>query len=66
MKKLLLIAALQVVSIYAWKWAHGDTSLSLVQLEFTNPCSRSSLLHGIPWMDCQDREIRSRWGIAGK
>lgn len=45
MKKLFLIAALLVVSIYAWKWAHGDTSLSLVQVEFKNPYPPSSPLY---------------------
>lgn len=45
MKKLFLIAALVLVSIYAWKWGHGDTSLSLVQVEFKNPYPSSSPLY---------------------
>ena len=45
MKKLLLILGLLAVSMYAWKWAHGDTSLSLVQVEFKNPNPPSSPLY---------------------
>ena len=45
MKKLLLILGLLAVSMYAWKWAHGDTSLSLVQVEFKNPYPASSPLY---------------------
>lgn len=45
MKKILLVVALLVVSIYAWRWAHGDTRLSLVQVEFKNPYPSSSPLY---------------------
>lgn len=45
MKKLFYVAALIVVAVYAWKWIHGDTSLSLVQVEFKNPYPPNSPLY---------------------
>lgn len=45
MKKLFYIAALLIVAVYAWKWVHGDTSLSLVRVEFKNPYPPSSPLY---------------------
>ncbi|MDQ3039562.1 MAG: hypothetical protein M3R16_07185 [Pseudomonadota bacterium] len=45
MKKLLYFAALVVVLIYAWKWARGDTDMSLVQVEIKNPYPATSPLY---------------------
>jgi hypothetical protein len=65
MKKLLVVAAMLIVAIYAWKWAHGDTSLSLVQGEFKNPYPPSSPLYPatqefVAGVNADDR-LRSRF-----